>query len=253
MVEVPAFQGPLDLLLHLIQQEKVDIYDIPVAWIADQFVQAMLAMEALDMEITSEFLVLAAQLLYLKSLSLLPKPPKQADNGEEEDPRRELVERLVAYRAFKEAALELGNRESSSGQRFFHQVDIESILATLPAPDPLDGVDFSDLLKAFLSVIERAKAGEEVTRVQPDEIPVQVMADDVLRRVLLYPEGLRFRHLLRAGSRMELVVTFLALLELLKDGKIRAEQAAPRAEIFLIATDLARQFGEQEQSAGDNL
>ncbi len=244
MVEVPAFQGPLDLLLHLIQQEKVDIYDIPVARIADQFVQAMLAMEALDMEVTSEFLVLAAQLLYLKSLSLLPKQPRPEDTVEDEDPRRELVERLVAYRSFKEAAQELGNRETTSGQRYFRAVDVESILAGLPAPDPLDGVNFADLLQAFLRVVERAEEGEEVSRIQPDEVSVQAMADDVLRRVLLNPDGVRFRQLLRAGSRLELVVTFLALLELLKAGKIRAEQTPPRGEISLFPTESARQFNE---------
>lgn len=240
------FQGPLDLLLHLIQQEKVDIYDIPVARIADQFVQAVQAMEALDMEVTSEFLVLAAQLLYLKSRYLLPKPPKEEGETEEKDPRQELVERLVAYRAFKEAAQVLGTLETSSGQRYFREVDVESILAKIPAPDPLLGISFNELLQAFLRVVERAEQGEEITRIEPDEIPIEVMTRDVLRRVILNPEGMRFRHLLRAGSRIELVVTFLALLELLKTGKIRAEQATLHSDIILFPTKKAWEFTEEE-------
>jgi len=104
-VELPAYQGPLDLLLTLIQQEKVDIYDIPIARIADQFVEVVRHMESMDMEVTTEFLVLAAQLLYIKSRELLPKLPKDEQKQvEEEDLRQELVERLLAYRAFKQVA-----------------------------------------------------------------------------------------------------------------------------------------------------
>jgi segregation and condensation protein A len=245
-VELPAFQGPLDLLLHLIQQEKVDIYDIPVAKIADQFVEAVRQMDALDMEVTSEFLVLAAQLLHIKSRMLLPKPPKEVAEVEEGDPRQELVERLLAYRAYKQASEVLGVLQVSSGQRYFREVSVEEIRKDFPVEDPLAGIEFAELWHAFQRVIERAERGEEIRTVEPDEIPVEVMVADVLRRVILHPRGLRFSHLIRGNTKMEIVVSFLALLELLKSGKIRCEQSAEQQDIHVFPTEKAWEFAEGE-------
>ena len=246
VVEIPAFQGPLDLLLQLIQQEKVDIYDIPVARIADQFLAVVQQMESLDMEVTSEFLLLAAQLLYLKSRMLLPKPPKPDEDSEEEDPRQELVARLAAYRAFKDAAAELSAREAATGQRYFREVDVEAIIAGFPPQDPLSGVTFADIWEAFRRVLERVEQGEEVEHVQPDEIPLEVMTRSILRRLLVHTEGLRFRQLLRQSTRLETVVAFLAILELLKEGKIRAEQSSPLSDIYVLPTARAWEFAEEE-------
>lgn len=246
-VQVPAYEGPLDLLLHLIQQEKVDIYDIPIARIADQFVQAVQQLEALDMDVTSEFLVLAAQLVYLKSRLLLPKPPKEQIEVDEEDLRQELVERLVAYRSFKYAAQMLGALETSSGQRYFREVDVEELVAGIPVEDPLSGVSFEQLWQAFNKVLERAEAGEEIRHIHPEDISIEAMTKDVLRRVLLHPQGLHFRQLIRVGSRMEMVVAFLALLELLKNGKVKAEQAAQAGDIIIFPTGKAWEFAEEEE------
>ena len=247
IVELPQFQGPLDLLLHLIKQEKVDIYDIPLAKIADQFIEAVKQMEAFDMEVTSEFLVLAAQLLEMKSRYLLPKPPKEKEESEE-DPRQELVERLIAYRAYKEASEALGILQVSSGKRYFPDIDPNEIRKQFPAEeDPLQGIEFDELWKAFQKVLERAEQGEEEVRtVEPDEIPIEVMAKDVLRRIILKPSGVKFTQLLRTRSRMELVVSFLALLELIKIGKIRCEQSAPKHDIYVFPTDKAFEFPEEE-------
>lgn len=245
-VELPAYQGPLDLLLTLIQQEKIDIYDIPIARVADQFVEALQKMEFLDMEVTTEFLVLAAQLLYMKSRELLPKTKKVAeDPTEEEDLRQELVERLITYRTFKQAAKIFEEMETSSGQSYYREVDVESLLANSQPNDPLKGVTFNDLWQAFCKVIERAEAGEEIQHVAPDEIAIDVMLEDVLRRVLLQPKGIRFTRLLRIGSRMEKVVSFLALLELLKSGKVRAEQPARLSDIMIFPTEKAWEFKEE--------
>lgn len=245
-VELSVFQGPLDLLLHLIQQEKIDIYDIPVAQIADQFIEAVRQMEALDMEVTSEFLVLAAQLLYIKSRYLLPKPPKEEPENEQEDPRQELVERLLAYRTFKEAAQTLSVLEVSSGQKYFRTVDIDEIRSQFKEDDPLDGVSFNDLWEAFCQVVVRAEQGEEIKTVEPDEVSLDKMMDDVLRRVILHPHGTRFSQLIRGNTRMEVIVSFLALLELLKTGKIRCEQSIPYQDIHLFPTEKAWEFTEGE-------
>ena len=244
-VELPSFQGPMDLLLHLIQQEKVDIYDIPIARIAEQFIAAIRQLETLDMDVTSEFLVLAAQLLYIKSRMLLPKPAKEIQE-EEEDPRQELVERLLEYKAFRQAAQVLGVIQTSSGQRYFREIDVEGIIKSYPPDDPLMGVSFEDLWQAFRKVIDRAEQGEEIRYVQPDEISIEDMTADVLRRLILQPSGLSFSQLIRGNSRMELVVTFLALLELLKLGKVRAEQPIQRSDIHLIPTEKAWEFIEEE-------
>ncbi|MGI1658593.1 MAG: segregation and condensation protein A [Desulfitobacterium sp.] len=245
-VELPAFQGPMDLLLHLIQQEKVDIYDIPIAKITDQFIQAVRQMEDLDMEVTSEFLVLAAQLLQIKSRYLLPKPVRDIPEEEEGDPRQELVERLLAYRAYKQAAETLGDIQISSGLRYFREVDVEEIRSQFPVVDPLDGVQFDALWQAFQRIIERAEQGEEIRTVEPDEIPIEMMVDDVLRRVILQPRGVRFSQLIRGTKRMEIIVSFLALLELLKSGKIHCEQSSQNEEIFLFPTEKAWEFTEGE-------
>ncbi|TGE34288.1 segregation/condensation protein A [Desulfosporosinus sp. Sb-LF] len=246
-VELPAYQGPLDLLLTLIQQEKVDIYDIPIARIADQFVEVVRQMGSLDMEVTTEFLVLAAQLLYIKSRDLLPKPPKlEQDEVGEEDLRQELVERLIAYRTFKQAAQVLEALETSSGRSYYREVDVQGLLVDVPQDDPLNGVSFDDLWQAFSRVIERAEKGEEIRYVEPEEIAIEVMLADVLRRVLLHPKGMHFSQLMRIGSRMEMVVSFLALLELLKMGKVRAEQSTLLSDIILFPTQKAWEFTEEE-------
>ncbi|MBP1760171.1 MAG: hypothetical protein H6Q63_1088 [Firmicutes bacterium] len=246
-VELPAYQGPLDLLLTLIQQEKVDIYDIPIARIADQFVEVVRQMESMDMEVTTEFLVLAAQLLYIKSRELLPKPPKNEQSSvEEEDLRQELVERLVAYRAFKQAAKLLEGLETSSGRSYYREVDVEGLLANVKPEDPLKGIDFNDLWQAFCRIVERAEQGEEIRYVEPDEIAIDLMLADVLRRVILHPQGMHFTQLMRIGSRMEMIVSFLALLELLKSGKVRAEQATLKSDILLFPTKKAWEFTVEE-------
>ena len=246
-VELPAYKGPLDLLLTLIQQEKVDIYDIPIARIADQFVEAVRHIGPMDMEVTTEFLVLAAQLLYIKSRDLLPKPPKN-EQGQlgEEDLRQELVERLLAYRTFKQAAQVLEALETSSGRSYCREVDVEGLLADVEPEDPLKGVSFDDLWQAFCRVIERAEKGEEIQHIEPEEIAIDVLLADVLRRVLLHPKGMRFSQLMRIGSRMELVVSFLALLELLQSGKVRAEQLTMLSDIMIFSTQKAWEFTEEE-------
>jgi len=245
-IELPAYHGPLDLLLTLIQQEKVDIYDIPIARMADQFVEAVRQMEFLDMEVTTEFLVLAAQLLLMKSRDLLPKPAKNEESlVEGEDPRQELVERLLAYRTFKQAAQVFEALETSSGRSYYREVDVDAILADVQPENPLKGIVFDDLWQAFCRVIERAEKGEEIRYVKPDEIAIDVMVADVLRRVLLHPKGIRFFQLMRIGSRMEIVVSFLALLELLKSGKVRAEQPALLSDIMLFPTKMAWDFVEE--------
>jgi segregation and condensation protein A len=232
-VELPVFQGPMDLLLHLIQQNKVDIYDIPIALIADQFIATVQKMEELDMEITSEFLVLAAQLLYLKSRQLLPRPQKTEEDIElEEGLRQDLIDRLITYKAFKEAACYLGGKAESSGSRYFREIDLDEIISKIKPRNPLHGIGMDDLWGAFQSVLARVEKGETVRYLQPEDISLEIMENDIVRRLIIHPKGMRFTQLLRCGTRMEIAVAFLAILELLKAGKIRAEQSGKKT-IFM--------------------
>ncbi|KLU63247.1 segregation and condensation protein A [Peptococcaceae bacterium CEB3] len=246
LVELPVFQGPLDLLLQLIQAEKVDIYDIPIARITEQFMRTLEKMGTLDMEVTSEFLVLAAHLLYIKSSLLLPKPLRPEESVSTEDPRQELVERLLSYRAYKEAAQWLSSLQGNTGRRYFREPDVEALTRQGRAGDPLAGVSFPDLWQAFGQVLARTEKGEGIEHLKPDEIALQVMLKDVWRRVLWHPRGIGFRRLLRTPDRLEAVVAFLAVLELLKDGRIRAEQSSSGNEIFLFPTAKAWEFAEEE-------
>ncbi|MDD2211378.1 MAG: segregation/condensation protein A [Desulfitobacteriaceae bacterium] len=243
--DVPAFQGPLDLLLQLIQQEKVDIYDIPVARITDQFIAAVRQMGSLDMEVTSEFLVMAAQLLYLKSRFLLPCGNAEQNYEEtDEDPRQELVERLLAYKTYKSAARVLSAIESSSGQTYFREVDVKALLSEVSPPDPLHGISIDDLWQAFFKVVHRVEKGAEIKYIQPEDISLEVIINDVLRRVILQPRGMRFQKLMHHNSRLEAIMVFLALLELLKSGKVKAEQVDRQADIFIFPTPKAWEFAE---------
>jgi segregation and condensation protein A len=245
-IELPVFQGPLDLLLHLIQQNKVDIYDIPIALIADQFVGTVRKMEELDMEITSEFLVLAAQLLYLKSRHLLPKPQKtEEDIGQEEEMKQDLIDRLITYKAFKEAACFLGSKVESSGHRYFREIDLEDIYSRMPRSNPLQGVDMDDLWRAFQAVLVRVEKGEDIQYVQPEEISLEVMTKDIIRRMIIHPRGMKFTQLLRHKTRIEVVVAFLSILELLKEGRIRAEQTGKDSDIFVVPTEKAWDFNNE--------
>lgn len=248
-VELPAFQGPLDLLLHLIQQHKVDIYDIPIVLIADQFIATVQQMEAFDLDVTSEFLVLAANLLYLKSRSLLPRPAKTQEEIElEEDLKQDLVDRLVTYSAFKKIALFLNSKEVSSGSRYFRENDPYEVISMMKQPNPLSGIEMDHLLKAFQTVLSRVEKGEDIQYVQIEEIPVEMMLDDIMRRLMLSPTGMKFSQLLRYRSRVEIVVAFVALLELLKEGRIRAEQSSMGNEIFLVPTAKAWDFVDDKES-----
>ncbi|NLO98191.1 MAG: segregation/condensation protein A [Peptococcaceae bacterium] len=245
-VELPVFQGPLDLLLHLIRQNKVDIYDIPIALIADQFIRTVKRMEELDMEVTSEFLVLAAQLLYLKSRHLLPRPQKTEEDIEmEEEMKQNLIDRLVTYQAFKEVACYLSSKVESSGHKYFRDVNLEEIMSWMDSPNPLQGVSMDDLKRAFQTVLSKVEKGVDVQHIKPEGISLEVVTKDIIRRMLIHPQGLKFTQLLRRQTRIEIVVVFLSILELLKEGKIKAEQSSQGSDIFLIPTEKAWEFSNE--------
>lgn len=231
-VRLENFEGPLDLLLYLIRREEISIYDIPIAHITEQYLEYISDLTALELDRAAEFLVMAATLLDIKARMLLPKPPPPDDAGDDhaggaEDPRAELVRQLEAYQAFKEAAEALREREEQE-LRVFPRGWVPEPPAT---PAPLAGVTLADLVAAFQAVLQEEWSWREVPR---EEIPLREKIREITWRLSRSPEGVRFRELFtRGGSKREMVVTFLAVLELIRLRKAEAAQDAPFGEIVI--------------------
>ena len=231
-VRLENFEGPLDLLLHLIRRDEMNIYDIPIARITEQYLEVIRDLSALDIDRASEFLVMAATLLGIKSRMLLPKPPKlvveeEAPAEEGVDPREELVRQLVAYSQYKEAATSLRAKEEVMAQVYTRQLFLEQP----EGPAPLEGLSLADLVKAFEEVLKEEWSWREVPR---EEIPLREKIREINFRLSRNPGGVRFRDLFtRGGSRLEVIVTFLALLELMRRRQAVAVQEGTFRDIVI--------------------
>lgn len=230
-VKLEIFEGPLDLLLYLVKRDEVDIYDISIERIAQQYLEYMEAFKALDLELAGEFLVMASNLLYLKSRSLLPvdqQPPEE--EAEDDDPRWELIRQLVEYKKFKEAAASLGVREALQSSVYARMADTNE-----PPPErPLGEVSIFDLINAFNAVLKRiSNETEDLREIFEENFTV----GDKIEFIMKMTEAgvaLKFTELfVNAASRAEVVVTFLALLELVRLKQLRCVQEGPFGEIEL--------------------
>jgi segregation and condensation protein A len=230
-VRLARFEGPLDLLLHLIKRDEIDIYDIPISHITQQYLAYIELMQSLDLEIAGEFLVMAATLMRIKAKMLLPLPAVGAEEDEEGDPREELVQRLVEYRQFKEAAGTLQSREKERRMLFERgMVPSEEDAGPLPlAPATL--FDLLDALNRVMSRIPEPSVYEVRAETWSVEDKLSLIATAVAER-----GSLSFTELLmRCRARSEMVVTFVALLELVKLGHIGVVQAEAFGDILLVA------------------
>jgi segregation and condensation protein A len=208
------FAGPLDLLLYLIRQEQVDIYDIPIARITDEYLRYLRLMQDMDIAVASEFLVMAAQLIEIKSKMLLPLDPvADAVQAEGEDPRHELIKQLLEHQKFKAAAQMLWSR-STVEQAVYVRAPIETDKAN---PEVSAGV--FDLLKVFQEILARKKQ-EVLMEIERDEITMTEMLER-LRNMILSAGELNLRHFFeRAETRRELVLAFLSVLEIVRASEI---------------------------------
>jgi segregation and condensation protein A len=227
-VKLPVFEGPLDLLLHLIRSNEIDIYDIPIARITDEYFRYLHAMEELDLEVAGEFLVMAATLVYIKSRMLLPAHPAADGDVAEEDPRTPLVDMLLEYERCRAAAETLGERENRQRLFFFRSIPLEAP----PGGGPLE-VSLFDLLAAFRDVLQRVSDTPALI-LHPRPVTTAERMVAILDR--LTTDGMMTFDALfaQAVSRVVVVVTFLALLELLRQGTIRVEQRIPFGEIVIV-------------------
>ena len=226
------FEGPLDLLLHLIEKNKVNIYDIPIVEITEQYLDYVNHMEKEDLNVVSEFLVMAATLLDIKARMLLPKEIDE-ETGEEQDPRAELVARLLEYKKYKYMALVLQDREDDAGLIFYKNPTIPKEVAKYEPPVDLDkllgDLTLAKLQKIFEQVMKRQE--DKIDRVRSNFGVIRkgpVSLEDKIGSVMDYARKHRrfsFRQMLeKQGDRLEIVVTFLAILELMKIGKISLTQ-----------------------------
>lgn len=219
-VVLDSFEGPLDLLLHLIEKEKVDIYDIPIARITDQYVKYIRNMEKLDLNLTSEFLVMAATLLEIKSKMLLPNNKKEDEQLEleEADPREALVKRLLEYKKYKLAAEKLKVREQVHSKVFFKQKEEVEEFFDQDSFE-LDKIDFDKLLIAYNAILKRCNETAnrvDLTEIQRDEITIEDCMDDLLNTIKEKQEIDIFSIFEENLTKVRIIVIFLSLLELIK-------------------------------------
>jgi segregation and condensation protein A len=223
-VHLEHFDGPLDLLIHLIKKHEVSIYDIPITLIVHQYLDAIALMQELNLDVAGEFLVMAATLIHVKSKMLLPRPETAAGvDGEEADPRDGLVRRLLEHQKFKAAAELLHEREQLRSAQWQRPDEAVSALAGEDYEPELE-VDLFSLLTAFQSVVERAKLRPKVL-LPPEQVPLEVRIEQLLARLSEH-EACGFEQLFAdVDSRGGLIVTFLALLEMIRLKLVRVFQS----------------------------
>jgi len=223
-IRLQHFEGPLDLLIHLIKKNEVNIYDIPIALITDQYLQYLSLMQELNLDLAGEFLVMAATLIHIKSRMLIPRPTPEVDGElDEEDPREALVRRLLEHQKFKAAAELLHERETLRSAQH-RRPDAAVAEAAGEEQEPELEVDLFSLLAAFRGVLERAKSRPRVV-LPPEQMSIEQRIEQLLER-LSETEAVGFEELFAdANTRAALIVTFLALLEMIRLKLIRAFQS----------------------------
>ncbi len=260
IVRLDAFEGPMDLLLHLIKREEVDIQDIPIARVADQYIERLKAIERVDIELAGEFLVMAATLIEIKSRMISPAPTPGDEGatgdepaGERIDPRAELVEQLLAYKRVRDAAHALEERKTTwemrfpsgpapAGARPTEATEAEGDDAPDDAPVDLEDLELFDLVRAFARILETVdleRAARGSHEVQYDDTPIELHAEDVLDRLGRAGEGggagpMTLRGLLEGRTRSEMIGLFLAVLELTRRRRVSIESTPDRHDVRLV-------------------
>ncbi len=236
--KLEAFEGPLDLLLHLLEKNKVDIYDIPIAEITDQYMAYVEQMPEEDLGVMSEFLVMAATLLDIKCRMLLPRT--ENEEGEEEDPRAELVEQLLQYKLYKYMSYQLKDRQKDADMIFYHAKSIPEEVASYEPPvnleDLLKDLTLERLHEIYQQVQKRQERRMDPVRAKFGRIQKeQVSLDEKMASLKAFAKKTRrfsFRRLLEsARSRDEVIVTFLCILEMMHSGEVRIRQEETFGEI----------------------
>ena len=243
-VKLKVFEGPLDLLLHLIEKNKVDIYDIPIAQITDQYMAYIARLDMEDLDLASEFLVMAATLLDIKSRMLLPS--EESEEEEADDPREELTRRLLEYKMFKEIAATLQERQQDASHVFYREEDIPEEVAGYRQPVDLDrlldGISLIRLNEIFQMVMKKQEdkidpVRSKFGRIQKEPVKIEDKILDVLSMCRDRQEFSFDALFTGRADRYEIVVAFLAVLELMKVGAVRLTQETLFGDIRIQAAE----------------
>lgn len=235
-VKLDIFAGPLDLLLYLVRTEEVDIYDIPIAKVTEQYIHYVEMLKSLDIDLAGDFLVMAASLMQIKSAMLLPQAETESPDAEDlADPRAELVRQLLEYKKYKDAANILDGAAKEQAKRFSRPATITEKLNPETEPEiDIDRVGIWDLLEAFDSICKATGADVDISRIK-DETPIDLYQIEILHR--LQNEGhVRFERIFQSKpNRAVMIGLFLALLELIREDLISAEQSGSSSRLYLKA------------------
>lgn len=235
-VSLEIFEGPLDLLLYLIKKDEVDIYEVSIERITDQYLEYIDTFKILNIELASEFIVMAANLMYIKSRTLLPRNEQAPeDDIDEEDPRWELIRQLVEYKKFKDAANYLEKREVenqkfySAEQQFCDDLEEEG--------EPIVNVGIFELIQAFQGVLKRFDDEDDLTEIADDRFTVSDKIDYLITNVSKGQKVKFYQLFEEASTKSEVLVTFLALLELIRLNEFQVRQNGVLGEIELTRTN----------------
>ena len=255
-----VFEGPLDLLLHLIEKNKVDIYDIPIVTITEQYLAYVSEMQEQDMDVMSEFLVMAGTLLQIKSKMLLPR--EETEEEEEEDPRAELVRRLLEYKMYKYAALELKDMELDASHNLYKKPtipkEVEEYREEVDPAELVDGLTLSKLNDIFRSIMRKQVDKIDPIRskfgtIEKEEINIEDRMVQI-REEVRGLKGINFRTLLETQpTRMNIIITFMSILELMKVGAITIRQEETFGEIVIDSLDEIEVTSESEKRLEDEV
>lgn len=254
-VKFEVFEGPLDLLLYLIKKEEVDIWDINLTKLATEFLEYIELMKMLDLDVAGEFLVMAATLMYIKSRELLPKDQRVSPDGEEDedDPRFELIRRLIEYKKFKDAAASLQKMESEQ-EHIYPRLGIRAEIEAAPLIHRQEASIF-DLLTALNNIIKRLSQTAQIAEIEDDPWTVTDKIEFIVEQ-LAVKEVVKFSELFqKTTSRAEIVTTFLALLELIRLKQVVAYQTEDFGEIEIyraVIVETATQDGRQQPEQSQN-
>ncbi len=235
-VRIEQFEGPLDLLLHLIEEQELDIYEVKLAQITDQYLQYIYDAQAINLDLASDFLVMAARMLQIKVRRLLPV--HQDDLEDEEDLanfEEDLFRQLAQYKKYKEIVASLKEKREEIAQFTFREIDEGKIIEEYVSQDLLADCDINELSRAFRELLKNVREVEPVIEIVREEYSIRDTIDQILYKVNKERTGLRFTDFfLEERTRARIIITFLALLELIKNRKVRFVQNGQFAEIYIL-------------------
>ena len=256
-IKLDVFEGPFDLLVYLIENARMNVYDIQVSEITKQYIEYIERMQALDVNVATEFMVLAAALIEIKSKMLLPRMKPEGEGIIEDDPRAELVQRILEYKRFKSAA-ELLELQEEQSQRIFEKPK-EDLAPYTKEPDEFLNLDLNQFVKVFLLFLQKKKKLEEIKRnyakVERQKISIESKID-FIKNLFGFKEKkkLSFRELLTPESnRYDIVLTFVSMLEMIRQKAVRVTQNVNYGEITLSLVDKDKHTGKEHPAEGETV